>query len=106
MMRLTGTLLFSLMCLMPLGAESVKNTPPLKADCPPGKSFCSLCGTCTLLQDCPSACGKHILPLKKEAGTIYSLEEGGMIKCEGDRPLLPITIGTETLWSCGTVEKK
>ena len=106
MMRLTGTLLFSLMCLIPLGVEGAVNKETLKTDCPTGSFFCSICGECKPNgSDCDSAhCSRKIktIPLKKMPGTIYSLEEGAVVKCEGGKALVPVTSGTETHWTCGT----
>ena len=101
MMRLTGTVLFSLMCLLPLKVEGASGKK--LQICPAGKVPCPRCGGCA---NRPEDCTCVLVPLKNKEGIIYSLEEGGVVKCEGDRPLLPITIGTETLWTCETVEKK
>lgn len=99
MMRLTGTMLFSILCLLPLGAEGAKVIDPI---CPKGTTWCPGLAQCRTEGSCPI----KVIPLKKKEGTVYSLEEGAILKCEDDRPLLPITVGTETHWTCGTAEKK
>lgn len=106
-MRLTGTLLFSMLCFLPMRAEGAKNTPPLK-QCKSGSTYCPICSGC--LDDrypCESAsCGKTLktILLQKKEGAIYSLEEGAIVTCEGVKTLVPIP-GTETHWTCGTVKE-
>jgi len=106
-MRLTGTILLTLLCLLPLGVATAKNAPPLK-QCPSGSTHCPNCpGGCLAAGlKCPEDCPSKVIPLQKKEGTVYSLEEGTIVTCEEDKPMVPLTVGTQTHWVCGNPEKK
>lgn len=94
MIRLTGTLLFSLMCMMPLGVEGKVGDPI----CPKDKIWCPNYGQCR------DDCSRNVILLKKMPSTIYSLEEGAIVTCEAGKTLVPVP-GTETHWTCGTAKE-
>src|SRR3990167_1197010 len=82
MMRLTGNLIFSLLFFLPLGAEGKVK----ESICPTGSTDCVGCGCVVIGSPCPPAsCQRKVVPLTSKEPSIYSLEEGAIVTCEGNK---------------------
>lgn len=108
MRRLTGMILFSLLSLLPLEANSAKSGEKSKI-CPSGYTPCPQCGPdypCLAPGlECPQDCQNHKThTLKKLPNTSYTAEDGVMVRCETGKTFTPLPGGT--YWTCGSKADK